>query len=175
MNGNRRLTLVAAVTLLMAACGPAASPTSSTAPLPSAVATEAAASPGPTEAAAVSCGDRPVPFDPALVDLTGAWAGDDEGIYYLRQVETTVWWNGMSEREGSPSRLGLDWNNVGRGEIDGLTINVEWADVPRGEILGGGTLTLTIEDDGTGNVRIVKTTETGSGFGNNVWTPCEPG
>lgn len=81
----------------------------------------------------------------------------------------------MSDRSQSPENLGRVWNNVARGEISGLTINVEWADVPRGEILGEGTLTLEIEDDGTGNVQIVKVSETGTGFGGMTWTPCTPG
>jgi hypothetical protein len=132
---------------------------------------------GPSEPAAVgaSCDAAPKPFDPNDVDLTGAWAGDDGGIYYLRQLGSVVWWNGMSGRAGSPSDLGRDWNNVARGEIDGLTISVVWADVPRGEIFGDGTLNLAIEDDGTGNVQIVKVSETGAGFGNSIWTPCTPG
>jgi DNA/RNA endonuclease YhcR with UshA esterase domain len=81
----------------------------------------------------------------------------------------------LSERNGRPSDLGRDWNNVGRGVVDGLTIEAEWADVPRGGILGDGTLNLKIEDDGTGNLRIVKVSETGGGFGNSSWTPCKPG
>lgn len=115
------------------------------------------------------------PFDPNDIDLTGPWAGDDGGIYYLRQVGSFVWWNGMSERAGSPSAFGREWNNVARGEINGLEIDVEWADVPRGEILGEGTLHLSIEDDGSGSIQIVKVSETGTGFGNSLWTPCTPG
>jgi hypothetical protein len=80
----------------------------------------------------------------------------------------------MSERDGTLQRLGRDWNNVARGEIKALGIEVEWADVPRGEVLGSGTMSLKIEDDGTGNFRIVKVSETGSGFGNSLWTPCKP-
>jgi hypothetical protein len=121
------------------------------------------------------CLQVPKPFDPNHVDLTGAWTGDDHGIYYLRQLGSVVWWNGMSGHAGSPSELGRDWNNVGRGEIKALKIDAEWADVPRGGILGHGTLSLKIEDDGTGNVLIVKVGETGTGFGNTVWTPwCKP-
>ena len=81
----------------------------------------------------------------------------------------------MSERAGLPSTLGRDWNNVARGEIKDLAIAVDWADVPRGGILGSGTMNLKIQDDGTGNVRITKVSETGSGFGNTIWTPCKPG
>ena len=82
----------------------------------------------------------------------------------------------MANRAADPSLLGRDWNNVGRGEIkDDLTIAVEWADVPRGGILGGGTLTLKMEKDAKGNIQLRKVAETGTGFGNNLWTRCSPG
>ena len=79
---------------------------------------------------------------------------------------------------GGPELLllfGRDWNDVARGEIKSVAIEVEWADVPRGGILGNGTLSLKVEDDGAGSVRIVKVSETGTGFGNTMWTPCTPG
>jgi hypothetical protein len=168
--------------VVVAACGASSSPSRSVAPSASVQASSVASasptlapSPSPSSSVAAACDKAPKAFNPNHVELTGAWAGDDGGIYYLRQVGTIVWWNGLSGRDGRPSDLGRDWNNVGRGEVDGLTVNVEWADVPRGGILGDGTLKLTIEDDGTGNVRLVKTSETGGGFGNSLWTPCEPG
>jgi ABC-type phosphate transport system substrate-binding protein len=55
---------------------------------------------------------------------------------------------------------------------NGVELSGAWA----GDgILGDGTLNLKIEDDGTGNLRIVKVSETGGGFGNSSWTPCKPG
>ena len=94
------------------------------------------------------------------------------GYYYLRQLDDVVWWNGMSDRDGTPSDLGRGWNNVARGEIArDLTISVEWADVPRGDIDGGGTLELTIGPDESGDLQIVKTSETGTGFGNPYLGP----
>ncbi len=180
-----RLAAPVLAILFVAACATTASPTTTpTASAGAGQASQAAApsasanlpkSPSPSAEVAARCDKAPKPFDPKKVDLTGAWAGDDDGIYYLRQVGTVVWWNGMSERSGSPSRLGRDWNNVGRGDVKALKIEVEWADVPRGQILGNGTLSLSIKDDGTGNVQIVKDSETGTGFGNNTWTPCTPG
>lgn len=180
-----RLPALVAAILFLGACGTTASPgptvtpssgggQTSLAAVPSASATHAQ-SPSPSAAVAARCDKAPKHFDPKQIDLTGAWAGDDDGIYYLRQLGSAVWWNGMSGRAGSPSDLGRDWNNVGRGEIKALKIDVEWADVSRGQILGNGTLSLKIVDDGTGNVQIVKDSETGTGFGNNVWTPCTPG
>lgn len=181
MDRVRQSLLMGCVAVVVAACG-ASSPSPSSAPAVSAQASTVASasptrapSPSPSPAVAAACDKAPLAFNASGVDLTGAWAGDDDGVYYLRQVGSVVWWNGMSGRAGSPSDLGRDWNNVGRGEIDGLTVHVEWADVPRGGILGDGTLNLKIEDDGTGNVRIVKVSEAGAGFGNTLWTPCKPG
>jgi hypothetical protein len=185
MNSTRRIAVLACGVLALAACG-ASAPSSAdvAASSPSARASSVAAasasptsakSPSPTPAVAARCDKVAKPFNAGKVDLSGPWAGDDNGIYYLRQVGSLLWWNGMSERAGTPALLGREWNNVARGEIKSPAIEVEWADVPRGGILGNGTLSLKIEDDGSGNVRIVKVSETGTGFGNSVWTPCRPG
>ena len=110
------------------------------------------------------------------IDLNGAWAGDDDGIYYVRQRGNVIWWNGMSDRDHPPVSLGRDWNNVGRGEIQkDLSIAIDWADVPRGSIDGYGTMNLKIGPDSAGNLQITKVSETGTGFGNTVWTRCTPG
>ena len=182
MDRIRQILLVGCMAVVVLACGASRSPSQSIAPSPNVQASTAASasstlapSPSPSPAVAAACVKAPKAFNADRVDLTGAWAGDDGGIYYLRQSRTVVWWNGMSGRGGRPSDLGRDFNNVARGEIGKLTVQVEWADVPRGGILGEGTLNLKIEDDGTGNVRLVKASETGSGFGNSLWTPCKPG
>lgn len=163
-----RISVLFGAILALVACGTTTSPSASV----QASATIGPAS-GEPDLLAVICAPAPKPFDPSDIDLTGAWAGDDDGIYYLRQLGSVVWWNGMSEREGSPMDLGRVWNNVGRGEVDGLQIDAEWADVPRSQDTGQGTLQLGIQDDGTGNVEIVTVNQTGD-FGNRVWTPCLP-
>jgi hypothetical protein len=167
-----RLSILLGAILVLGACGTTASPsaTAETSPTPKPAS-------HPPDVLAVVCAAMPKPFDPNNINLTGAWAGDDGGIYYLRQLGSVVWWNGMSERDASPLNLGRDWNNVGRGVMDGTQIVVEWSDVPRAESAGNGTLTLNVEDDGTGNVQIVKVREEGEngiGFGAAVWTPCLP-
>ncbi len=142
---------------------------------PSARAT-ATATATPSPIVAATCVPTPVPFDAAALDLTGAWAGDDGGIYYVRQQEQLIWWNGMSSRDDAPLRLGRDWNNVGRGEIqDDLTIVADWIDLPRGQVDGGGTVTLKIGPDAAGDIEITKVSETGSGRGDTIWTTCTPG
>jgi hypothetical protein len=174
------LSLVAASAL--SACGTASSPAPSAAvasALPSAsaaVPSRSLAVASATAAVGAPCEATVIAFDPKKVDLTGTWAGDDDGIYYLRQRGQILWWNGMSSRAGPATELGRDWNNVGRGEIkNDLTVQADWADVPRGEIMGYGTLTLKIDADASGNIQIRKIGETGKGFGNTRWTPCSPG
>jgi hypothetical protein len=176
------LVLIGLACACLAACGSSASPTPSASTAPSAAVASAAPSastaptPSKSPVVAARCTPTPQKFDPKSIDLTGAWAGDDDGIYYLRQRGTTVSWNGMSSRNGLPSLLGFDWNNVGWGEIQkDLTIAIDWADVPRGGIDGYGTLNLKIGPDSAGNIQITKTSETGTGFGNSVWTRCQPG
>jgi DNA-directed RNA polymerase specialized sigma24 family protein len=139
-----------------------------------------ASAPTPDEAVepqvAVVCDPtiRHLDFDD--LDLTGAWAGDDDGIYYIRQAGNIIWWTGLSNRSGEPQDLGREWSNVGRGVIKDDVIEVSWADVPRGDILGNGTLSLKIEPLYSGETfQLRKIAETGEGFGNTIWTPCLPG
>ena len=79
----------------------------------------ATAPPSPLSSPVVGgiCTLTPVAFDPDSIDLTGAWAGNDGGIYYVRQLDSVIWWNGMSSRDQEPTLPGREWNNVGRGEI----------------------------------------------------------
>jgi hypothetical protein len=167
-----RISALLGSILALAACGITASPSTSA----QASATNEAVSQAP-EIPAVLCEPAPIPFDPTDFDLTGAWAGDDGGIYYLRQLESVVWWNGMSGRDRSPLDLGRDWNNVARGVITGLQIDVEGSDVARGGALGNGKLVLKVQADGKGNIQIVKVGDewgAGNEFGSTVWTPCSP-
>ena len=183
--------LVCASMVGLLGCGGASSTTtpavsSTTTPAVSSAATSSAspaahpsATSGPTASPEIGVCLHPAPikFDPkATIDLTGAWAGDDGGIYYVRQLDKVVWWNGMSERAQPARTLGRDWNNVGRGEIkDDLTIVSDWVDVPRGGINGSGTVNFKIGADSAGNLQITKSSETGSGRGDTVWTRCTPG
>jgi hypothetical protein len=164
-----RISALLGSILALAACGTALSPSTS---LQASASNEQASK--PPELVAVICVPAPTPFKPTGFDLTGAWAGDDGGIYYLRQIGSVVWWNGMAGRDRSPFDLGRDWNNVARGVINGLRIDVETSDVPRGGALFNSTLVLNIQDDGAGNIEIVKTREVKGEFGNSLWTPCRP-
>src|SRR5215204_5549114 len=126
-----RYALAAALCLTLSACGgntSVASPSMAAAsgkPTASSVVGTAKTTPAPSQAAAAPCTERTLAFDPAKIDLTGAWLGNDEGIYYIRQVGKKIWWNGMSARSGPPDLLGREWNNVAAGEIQAdLTIEL---------------------------------------------------
>jgi len=145
-----------------------------TTPTPSPV---SARTPQPSPVVGAVCLPRSIKFDPAAtIDLTGSWAGDDGGVYYVRERGPVIWWNGMSARDDAPTALGRDWNNVGRGEIQkDLSIQADWVDVPRGGIAGYGTVVFQIGADAAGNLQITKTSETGTGRGDSLWTPCAAG
>ena len=178
MPAAHRISALLGCILALAACGTLPPSTS-----PQASGTSESAN-QPASVDAVVCEPAPIPFKSSAFDLTGAWAGDDGGIYYLKQLGSLVWWNGMSGRERSPLDLGRDWNNVARGVISGLQIKVEGSDVPRGGggadgfEGGSGRLVLKVQDDGKGNIEIVKVVDDwgpeGDSFGNTVWTPCRP-
>jgi hypothetical protein len=108
----------------------------------------------------------PASHSKASWTFTGGWVANDGGTYYLRQVGRSVYWTGLSGTPGTPT-FGTAFTNVFVGAwYDDRTIRGRWVDVPRGSILGSGTLTLRY----LSSCRIVKTGETGSGFGASTWS-----
>lgn len=96
---------------------------------------------------------------PALIDLTGVWNCDDGGIYYVRQLGTTVWWYGELDPNAP------NWSNVMRGSISSNMINADWADVPKGSVMQNGNLVIQI----VSNNKLTAISKTG-GFAGSVWT-----
>jgi hypothetical protein len=185
---RRQLVPAIVFCLIVAACGSSTSSATAGAPAtksnaPTAAAAESAlasAAPAATvaasAAAAAPCTTRVLKFEPRQIDLTGAWLGDDDGIYYIRQLDKVIWWSGMSGQPGPMKELGRDWNNVATGPLKAdMTIPLNWSDVPRGGSDGYGTLLWMVVDDGFGGAKLIKLSETGTGFGGSVFTPCAPG
>ena len=117
-------TFVAIVAIGLA--GPQVAPTPSDAPalVPPASKAPATAPASPSiREARLSCLPAPTPFDPATFDLTGVWTGVDGGVYYLSQMGSSVWWNGISDWAGDAGGMGVEWTNVGHGTIDDLRID----------------------------------------------------
>jgi len=101
------------------------------------------------------------------VNLTGRWACDDGGTYYIRQNGNQVWWLGQSGNGGA------DWTNVLHGGIRGDAVVGDWSDVPAGAALNSGTLTLELVFRHGRVVEIRKRKQVGDGFGGGVWTRAD--
>jgi hypothetical protein len=138
---------VAMVSLAAAGCGDSAPSASTEYVFPS----FAAPPSGPdsattTDLSAIACATAN-PEDAG--DLTGAWKGNDGGMYWIRQVGDCVWWFGTEVKDLEPGLLMQPgFANVASGRVDGNRIDVQFADLPLGDILGGGGLTLAYDAEG---------------------------
>ena len=179
------LTLVSGVALLtvVACSGSPAAPSSAAAESASPASATAApvtavptASPADVALESTPCTPTPLKFDPKSFDLTGAWAGDDGGIFYVEQTGSIVWWNELSGLAGPAERLGLGFDNVGRGVIQSdLTIKAEWAEVPRGGTFFAGPVSYKVGPDSAGDIQITKTSDPNNERDDTTWTRCQPG
>jgi hypothetical protein len=140
--------------------------------------------PGPTSPPAMAptsapigllqCPSRTVAWDgKSAINLTGTWAGDDLGVYYLRQLGDQVWWLGMSGI-GLPLEVrGADFTNVYLGTLSGDTITGTYADVPQGKILDNGPVVLKLTPTSGGGISLVRTDpRLETGFGGTSFNPC---
>ena len=160
----RRLPfLVAIVAVALAACSSSATPSP-----------QATAQP---TAALFTCASRTLAWDgTSAIDLTGTWAGDDQGVYYLRQVGAQVWWLGMSGVGGPLVLRGTDWTNVYHGTLAGDTVTGTYADVPGGKIQDNGPVVLKLTSTPGGGISLVRTDPLlSTGFGGTLLTPCTLG
>lgn len=160
------ISSVLIVILALAACG---------VPTPSARDDSAAPARSPSATAADLSAIACATDDPADVgDLTGAWAGDDTGVYYIRHVGDCVWWFGTELRDIERGVTGQPgFANVAAGRVDGTEIVVEWADVPMGNISNGGGLTL-VYDEAADRLEITERRGEGQQFGATAFVRIEP-
>ena len=124
-----------------------------------------------TDLSAIACATT----DPDDVgELTGAWAGNDTGVYYIRQVGDCVWWFGTELDDIESGVLGQPgFANVASGRVDGETIVVEWADLPAGDVLGGGGLTLAYDEEND-QLAVVEQRGEWLPFGATLFTRIDP-
>lgn len=123
-----------------------------------------------TDLSAIGCA-RNDPADEG--ELTGAWAGNDSGTYYIRQIGDCVWWFGTEVRAIEPGATGQrGFANVASGRIVGTQVDLEWADVPLGNTVNGGGLTF-IYDEVRGELTLVEQ-RGGIPFGGTVLTRIDP-
>jgi len=155
------------VGLTLAACSPGATATPT--PTEAAIATPAIAM--------YTCESRTVTWDgSSAIDLTGTWAGDDQGVYYLRQLGDQVWWLGMSGLGEPLVHRGTDWTNVYLGTLSGDTVTGTYADVPQGKILDKGPVVMKLTPTSDGGISLVRTDPVlETGFGGKIFTPCRLG
>ena len=95
-----------------------------------------------------------------MANLSGYWLGDDGCQYYLSQDNNQLWWAGLDNHGWLHD--GLLVSNVFFGELfleppfigAPVTefISGQWFDVPRGPSMSSGYLTLTMEQDPSGEV-----------------------
>ena len=152
-NGHVRPTAIAVLALFtfalaVAGCGGSAASESAGVGSTSAVTSPGAdaSTASANDLAAIGCATD----DPEDVGaLTGAWSADDGGVYYIRHVGECVWWFGTDLADVDPGKTGQNgFANVAAGRVNGTDIELEWADVPLGGILGGGGLTVRINEGG---------------------------
>jgi hypothetical protein len=122
---------------------------------------------GAADLSAIACATD----DPDDVgELTGAWQGNDSGVYYIRQVGDCVWWFGTEVREIEPGVTEQrGFANVASGRIVGTQLDLEWADVPLGDTVNGGGLTF-IYDRERGELTLAEQRGGAIPFGGTVLT-----
>jgi hypothetical protein len=172
-----RLVCFAAL-FALGACQAVAKPASTTTnPTITASPTAAAVGPAAAPVALYACTSRTVTWDgKSAIDLTGTWAGDDQGVYYLRQLGDQVWWLGMSGLGQALASRGTEWTNVYLGTLKGSTITGTYADVPQGRILDKGPVVLKLTSASGGGLSLVRTDPVlETGFGGSRFTPCRLG
>jgi hypothetical protein len=106
------------------------------------------------------------------LDLSGAWSGNDGGIYYIKQIGTCVWWSGQSNFVDQGQYPGQEWIMTFRGTMneDGV-INGDFVDV-KSTNPGSGTMTIEARIDqvnGQGVVQLYRTASTGHEIGVTFW------
>ena len=167
--------LVCTTLMGLAACGGngAEATHSAATTAPSAATTK----PSAAAAALYRCESRLLAWDgSSAIDLTGAWAGDDSGVYYLRQLGDQLWWLGMSGLGGPLVDRGTDFTNVYRGTLAGDTITGTYADVPQGTIMDKGPVVMKLTKTSDGGISLVRVDPVlDTGFGGTMFTPCTLG
>jgi hypothetical protein len=103
--------------------------------------------------------------------LTGTFFGDDNGVYYLQQIGSAVWWMGESvDPDADPNGDHLGpyhvWNrgvystSVFQGTVSGSTLSGQWVEVNRGGSLRTGSLSTAISTNAQGMAHLTLTSGT---------------
>ena len=113
--------------------------------------------------------------DGRQLDLSGTWSGNDGGRYYIKQIDSCVWWSGLSAFEGQS--LGDEWIMAFRGTLDSDGVIVgDFVDV-KGTNPGSGTMTIRVQAeqrDGQVVVELYREQVTGHQIGVTFWQRSSP-
>lgn len=175
MTSSRRTAFLAFVMLLGAVVVAGCGPTLERSPAENSPSASPAPSTGDdmaiTDLSAIGCA-RDEPADEG--ELTGVWAGNDTGTYYIRQVGDCVWWFGTEVSDIEPGATGQrGFANVASGRIVGTQVDLEWADLPLGNTVNGGGLTF-IYDEERGELALADQRGGRQPFGGTVLTRIPP-
>jgi hypothetical protein len=104
------------------------------------------------------------------IDLSGAWSGNDGGVYYLKQIDSCVWWSALSDFGGQEP--GQEWVMSFRGTLDSEgVLRGEFVDV-KGTNPGSGTITIEVRSEqreGTVVTELYRQTASGHTIGVTFW------
>ena len=123
----------------------------------------------------VACSQKNMPqASGRTINLTGTFAANDGGTYWIRQIGDCVWWAGFS---GQPSTttMGVNFSNVflGRMTVDSsgtAQLSGYWADIPRGATSNYGTITVgRLKIDSLGRVSSFVKLKSVGGFSGTLW------
>ncbi|MEO6349934.1 MAG: hypothetical protein ABIP53_04710 [Candidatus Limnocylindrales bacterium] len=106
--------------------------------------------------------------DGSPYDISGTWRGNDTGVYYVKQLDSCVWWSGMSDFEGQYP--GEAWIMTFRGHVTETgRISGDFVDV-KSTNPGTGTLTIDLRPDATSQILgMYKVDQTGHPVGVSTW------
>jgi hypothetical protein len=126
---------------------------------------------GPTPGADIDC--APVELagpDGRQVDISGAWDANDGGVYYIKQIDSCVWWSGLSNFEGQEP--GQEWVMTFFGRLDAdARMRGSFVDV-KGTNPGSGTMTIRVqteEREGVIVTELYREEATGHTIGVTFW------
>ena len=107
------------------------------------------------------------------LDLSGTWSGNDGGLYYIKQIDSCVWWSGLSNFVDQGQYPGQEWIMTFRGTINSEgVISGDFVDV-KSTNPGSGTMTIEPRIDqveGVGSVvNLYRTAATGHEIGVTFW------
>lgn len=110
--------------------------------------------------------------DGSQVDLTGEWSGNDSGLYYIKQIDSCVWWSGVSNFVDQGQYPGQEWIMTFKGHVNSEGVLAgDFVDV-KGSNPGAGTMTIELRPEQVNGVQVInlyRTAASGHQIGVTFW------